>query len=144
MKCEHIHWRLWITATLFMIWLTFYATFYRFVLCSKILFLYIFCIVVDLTVLVRNGGAFLRFLRPIPPPGHITSAPHRAISRCKSPLFQFCLQTFMPPGQLPTDSVLFAVSWWACKIWPNQFNKVRERVKIALISYDFSKLARVP
>ena len=108
MKCEHIHWRLWITATLPMIWLTFYATFYRFVLCSKILFLYIFCIVVDLTVLVRNGGAFLRFLRPIPPPGHITSAPHRAISRCKSPLFQFCLQTFMPPGQLPTDPVFNA------------------------------------
>ena len=73
------------------------------------------------------------------------SCPRTAPSRdAKCLKFKFCLQTFMPPGQLLTDPVLPAVSWWACKIWPNQFNKVSERVKLALINHIFSKLARMP
>ena len=111
---------------------------------SKILFRAWFVLLLILRCWFAMAGYFYGFQVIFHFLGTLFLPPHRAISRCKSFKFQLCFQTFIPPGQLPTDSVLFAVSWWACKIWPNQFNKVSERVKIALINHVFSKLARVP
>ena len=117
-------------------------TFHCFVLYLKFLFRVPFFVIIGVMMSVWQWRGFSWQLNPIANIWAHFPAPaprHLAVLML---LLQTVYKHSMPPAFAHRRHLF--ISWWACKTWPNHFNRLKECVKIKLLNAMLSLLALVP